>query len=64
MCLRDVVPEILKVCHEEPCGGHFADRRTTYKDLLLGYYFPSLFKVSKEYVKVFDSSQRKGKHVQ
>ena len=38
-CVReDEMPEILKACHDEPCGGHFADKRTTYKILHLGYY--------------------------
>eukprot|EP00253_Pinus_taeda_P021188 PITA_21188 len=45
------MPDILKACHDEPCGGHFADKRTTYKILSLGYYWPSLFKDEKQYVK-------------
>ena len=33
-CVReDEIPEILKACHNEPCGGHFADERTAYKSL-------------------------------
>jgi len=63
-CVReDEVPEILKACHHEPCGGHFADKITAYKVLLLGYYWPSLFKDAKEYVKRCDSCQRMGKLV-
>ena len=53
--------EILKACHDEPYGGHFADKRTTYKILHLGYYWPSIFKDAKEYVKRCDSFQRVGK---
>jgi hypothetical protein len=50
-CVRqDEILEILKACHDEPCGGHFADKRTTYKILNLGYYWPSIFKDSKKYV--------------
>ena len=38
-CVRqDEVLDILKSCHDEPCGGHFEDKRTTYKILNLGYY--------------------------
>ena len=35
-CVReDEMPEILKACHDEPCGGHFADKRIAYKILHL-----------------------------
>ena len=38
-CVReDEMPDILKACHDEPCGGHFANKRTAYKILSLGYY--------------------------
>eukprot|EP00253_Pinus_taeda_P028776 PITA_28776 len=61
-CLReDEMPDILKPCHDEPCSIHFADKRTTYKILSLGYYWPSLFKDTKQYVKRCDSCQRVGK---
>jgi len=37
-CVReDKVFDILKACHEEPCGGHFADKRTGYKVLSTWY---------------------------
>jgi hypothetical protein len=50
-CVRqDDILEILKAFHDEPCGGHFADKRTTYKILNLGYYWPYIFKYSKKYV--------------
>jgi len=63
-CVReDEIPDILKACHDEPCGGHFADKRTAYKILSLGYYWPSLFKYAKQYVKICDSYQRIGKHI-
>eukprot|EP00253_Pinus_taeda_P026141 PITA_26141 len=55
------MPDILKACHDEPCSGHFADKRMAYKILSLGYYWPSLFKDTKEYVKRSDSCQRVGK---
>ena len=34
----DEVLEILKSCHDEPCGLHFVDKRTTYKIINLEYY--------------------------
>eukprot|EP00253_Pinus_taeda_P029098 PITA_29098 len=58
-CVReDEILDILRACHDEPCGGHFADKRTTYKVLQLGYYWPSIFRDSKAYVKQCDSCQR------
>eukprot|EP00253_Pinus_taeda_P031135 PITA_31135 len=61
-CFReDEMPDILKACHDEPCGGHFAEKRTTYKILSLGYYWSSIFKYAKEYVRRCDNCQRVGK---
>ena len=61
-CVReDEMPDIVKAFHDEPCGEHFAKKRTAYKILSLGYYWPSLFKDTKEYVKRCDSCQRVGK---
>jgi len=38
-CVReDEIIDILKACHDEPCGGNFVDKRTTYKVFKLGYY--------------------------
>eukprot|EP00253_Pinus_taeda_P018125 PITA_18125 len=28
---EDEIYDILKACHDDPCGGHFADKRTTHK---------------------------------
>eukprot|EP00253_Pinus_taeda_P034685 PITA_34685 len=53
--------DILKACHDEPCNRHFVDKRIAYKILSLGYYWPSLFKEAKQYVKRCDNSQRVGK---
>lgn len=58
---EDKILEILKACHNKPCGGHFFDRRTAYKIFLLGYYWPSIFSDTKEYVKRCDSCQRMAK---
>ena len=60
-CVRqDEVLDILKACHDEPCGGHFAEKRTAYKILNLGYYWPSIFKDAKKYVRSCDTCQRMG----
>ena len=61
---EDETFDILKSCHVEPCGGHFADKRIAYKILHLGYYWPTLFRDAKAYVKSCDSYQRMGKPVQ
>jgi hypothetical protein len=54
------VYDILKACHDGPCGGHFADKRTAHKILKMGYYWPSIFKDAKKYVKACHSFQRIG----
>ena len=63
MYREDEILDILKACHDEPCGGHFADKRTTYKVLRLGYCWPTLFRDAKKYVRSCDSCQRMGKLV-
>eukprot|EP00253_Pinus_taeda_P011052 PITA_11052 len=60
---EDEMPDILKACHDEPCGGHFADKRTAYKILSLGYYWPYLFKDAKKYVRRCDSCERVGRRL-
>ena len=60
-CVReDEVFEILKACHEEPYGGHSAEKRTRYKVLSIGYYWPMIFQDAKKFVKGCDSFQRMG----
>jgi hypothetical protein len=38
------VPLILKSCHDDCCGGHFAGFVTAQKALQSGYWWPTLFK--------------------
>eukprot|EP00253_Pinus_taeda_P026082 PITA_26082 len=60
-CIReDEVYDILKACHDGPCGRHFSNKRMTHKILRMGYYWPSLFKDAKKYVRTCDSCQRMG----
>lgn len=50
-CIReDKIYDILKACHDRPCGGHFADCRNRHKMLQLGYYWPTIFKHAKKFV--------------
>ena len=63
-CVReDEMHDILKASHDGPCGGHFSDKRTAYKILHLGYYWPTLFRDAKKYVWSCDSCQRMGKPI-
>jgi len=61
-CIReDEIIDILTSCHDQPFGGHFVAKRTTHKILSLGYYWPSIFKDSKKYVRSCDNFQRMGR---
>ena len=62
MCIHrciseDEIHDILKACHDEPCRGHFADRRTGPKVLQMGYYWPTIFKDAKKYAQACNSCQ-------
>jgi hypothetical protein len=51
ICIReDEVHDVLKACHDEPCGRHFADHKSWHKVLHMGYYWHSIFKDAKKYV--------------
>ena len=50
----------MKAYHDGPCGGNFADKRTTHKILRMGYYWTSLFKDAKKYVRACNICQRMG----
>ena len=53
--IEDEIFHILKACHDEPCGGHFANRRTGHKALRMGYYRLTVFRDEKIYVQYCDS---------
>jgi hypothetical protein len=62
-CIREYeVHDILHACHDEPCGGHYATKRTTYKILQVGYYWPTLHRDARQYTSHCDECQRMGKH--
>ena len=57
-CVReDEIHDILQAYHDDPCGGHFADKRTAYKVLQSSYYWPHIFKDAKTYVSNCDECQ-------
>ena len=60
-CVReDEIYPILRTSHDGPCGVNFVDKRRGHKILQLGYYWPTIFKDSREYVWNYDSFQRMG----
>eukprot|EP00253_Pinus_taeda_P028250 PITA_28250 len=64
-CIReDEIFDILKACHDGPCGGNFADHRIGHKVLQIGYYWPTIFKDAKKFVQACDSFQRAGCPIQ
>ncbi|KAJ9547052.1 hypothetical protein OSB04_019595 [Centaurea solstitialis] len=63
--LRRCVPDwemqnILQDCHASPYGGHFGGQRTATKILQSGFFCPTIFKDSFEFVKKCDRCQRTG----
>jgi len=57
---EDKIYEILKAAHDGPYGGHFADKIIGHIVLQMGYYWPSIFRNSWDYVRRCDSCQRMG----
>jgi len=55
---EDEIFYILKGFHDGPCGGHFFNQRTRHKVLQTGYYWATIFKDAKKFVKACDSCQR------
>eukprot|EP00253_Pinus_taeda_P029581 PITA_29581 len=61
-CVREEeVFEILLTCHDGPCGGHFVAKRTSFKVLQVGYYWPTLHQDLRRYTSQCDQCQRMGK---
>ena len=58
---KDEIYDILKAFDDEPCGGHFIDRRIGHKVLQMGNYWPTIFIDAKKYAQACDSCQRMGK---
>eukprot|EP00253_Pinus_taeda_P022447 PITA_22447 len=61
-CVREEeVFDILLTCHDGPCGGHFAAKRTAFKILQASYYWPTLHQDVRRYISQCDQCQRMGK---
>eukprot|EP00253_Pinus_taeda_P027974 PITA_27974 len=61
-CVREEeVFDILLTCHDGPCGGHFVAKRTAFKILQAGYYWPTLHEDVRSYISQCDRCQRMGK---
>lgn len=54
-CVREEeVFDILLTCHDGPCGGNFAAKRTSFKILQAGYYWPTLHQDVRRYISQCD----------
>eukprot|EP00253_Pinus_taeda_P009163 PITA_09163 len=61
-CVREKeVFDILLTCHDGPYGGHFVAKRSAFKILDAGYYWPSLHQDVRRYISQCDRCQRMGK---
>lgn len=60
---EEEVPDILRVCHNETCGGNFSYKNNYYKVSQAIYYWTTLFKEEKIYVHLCDNCQRVGRVV-
>lgn len=58
--LREETKAIFAYCHSMPCAEHHRPDRTTAKVSQGGFYGPTLFKDSREWVKACDICQRTG----
>ncbi|KAJ9556630.1 hypothetical protein OSB04_011244 [Centaurea solstitialis] len=52
--------DILNHCHTLECGGHFSTDRTVAKILQSGFFWPSMFKETREFIARCDRCQRVG----
>ncbi|RVW81639.1 Retrovirus-related Pol polyprotein from transposon 17.6 [Vitis vinifera] len=53
--------DILRMCHEGACGGHFASRKTSAKILQSGFYWLTMFKDCNTHCKSCPQCQQLGK---
>lgn len=56
----DGIYDVLKAAHDGSCGGHFVDKQTGHKVLQMGYYWSSIFRDARKYVRGCNSCQRMG----
>ena len=51
-CVSEMeVPDIIAACHDSACGEHISGQLTGQKILRAGYFWPTLFKDTHDYVK-------------
>ena len=61
-CVREEeVFDILLTCQDGPCRGHFEAKRTAFKILQVGYYWPVLHQDVRRYISQCNWCQRMGK---
>ena len=63
--IRRCIPEeeqqsILKACHNAEYGGHHSGKRTAFKILQSGFYWPILFREAYEWSKKYKRCQKSG----
>ena len=60
-CIPDDVQEsILRGCHDSAYGGHASGKKTAFKVLQCGFYWPTVFKDAAYWAKNCDRCQRIG----
>ncbi|KAK9921931.1 hypothetical protein M0R45_030423 [Rubus argutus] len=57
---KSEVPHILEHCHTHTWGEHFGGKKTAFKVLQVGFYWPTLFKDCYEFALTCDRCQRVG----
>jgi len=61
MCVPDHEQvDVLRMCHEDACGGHFGGQKTAHKVLQSGLYWKTLFKDAQDFYLACDRCQRVG----
>ena len=61
---KDQQQDILQMCHEGACEGHFASRKTSAKILQSGFYWTTMFKDCNTHCKSCPQCQQLGKSTQ
>jgi len=60
-CVPDhTIQSILSFCHDQACGGHFGGKKTAYKILQSGFFWPTIFKDADAYAKACHKCQKAG----
>ncbi|XP_038976409.1 uncharacterized protein LOC113461320 [Phoenix dactylifera] len=57
---QDEMEDILDHCHSLECGGHFSTSKTVAKVWQSGFYWPTMYQDTRQYVSMCDRCQRVG----